>query len=100
MQLRKGDLSMNVEIISAQMTFSKEEGFVGKVVFIYENHSKPYEINLQKLNGKDWGYSLLFSGDSGSEEDILAVEELLEETDELFDFLVATAKNTVETNKI
>jgi hypothetical protein len=92
----KGDAIMNVEILSAEMTFSKEDGFVGKVSFRFENHDQPYEIHLQKLNGKDWGYSLLFLGDSGKEEHILEVEDLLEETDELFDFLVETAKNTVK----
>jgi hypothetical protein len=95
MQNYKGDIIMNVEILNAEMTFSKEDGFVGKVSFRYENHDQPYEIHLQKLNGKDWGYSLLFLEESGTEENILELEEVLEDTDELFDMLVETAKKTV-----
>jgi hypothetical protein len=87
---------MNVEIINANMTYSKEDGYVGSVTFRYENHPQPYEINLQSTRGKEWGYSLLFSGASGREEDILTLEESLEETDELFDYLVETAQRALE----
>ncbi|GLI06315.1 hypothetical protein YDYSG_23450 [Paenibacillus tyrfis] len=82
---------MNVNIIGSRMTHSKESGYVGHVEFQYEGHEAPYEITLHSKNAKDWSYSLIFSKESGSEEDILAVEERLEEDDDFYDLLVNAA---------
>lgn len=78
-------------IITARMEHSKENGYVGQVDFEYEGHQSSYTVTLQSKDGRDWGYSLLFLSESGSEEEIEAVEELLEEDDEAFDQLVEAA---------
>ncbi|AJY77922.1 hypothetical protein VN24_21620 [Paenibacillus beijingensis] len=82
---------MEITIIQASMSYSKEDGYIGTVAFTVEGHSEPYEVALQSKKGKDWAYSLLFRHGSGKEEDILALEERLEEDDELFDRLVDAA---------
>ncbi|MFD0696982.1 hypothetical protein ACFQZT_23210 [Paenibacillus sp. GCM10027628] len=84
-----------IEILKANMEHSKEEGYVGHVEFTVEGHSFPYEITLQSKSRRDWSYALNFSKDSGKEEDILAVEDLLEE-DEYFDQLVDAALNALK----
>lgn len=83
---------MNVKILNASMSRSEEDGYVGKVQFEIEDYPGGYEIALQSKRGKDWGYGLFFLKESGDEEQLLALEERLEEDDELFDFLVETAK--------
>lgn len=84
---------MQITILNAEMTYSKEEGYVGKVQFEAEGHSNQYEIALQSKRGtRDWGYGLFFLHESGKEEQLLALEEQLEEDDELFDQLVEAAK--------
>ncbi|MDQ0059805.1 hypothetical protein [Paenibacillus harenae] len=84
---------MQITILNAEMTYSKEEGYVGKVQFEAEGHTNPYEIALQSKRGtRDWGYGLFFLHESGKEEQLLALEEQLEEDDELFDQLVEAAK--------
>jgi len=85
-----------IRIQSASMTHSKEEGYVGQVEFQVEGHKYPYEITLHSTKGKEWSYGLHFLEQSGSEEDILAVEDLLEEEDEYFDQLVEAAKNSLQ----
>ncbi|WNR42145.1 hypothetical protein [Paenibacillus roseipurpureus] len=84
------------EILNARMEHSKEDGYLGHVEFKVNGHEHPYEITLQSPKGKnDWSYALNFLNESGKEEDIEAVEELLEE-DEHFDLLVDTAMNSLE----
>lgn len=78
------------EILRASMRHSKEEGYVGQVAFRVEGHPLPYEITLYSTNRKEWGYGLHFLDESGSEEHISAVEEMLED-DEWFDQLVDAA---------
>jgi len=85
-----------INVLAASMTYSKEEGYVGKVEFEVQDHKLPYEITLFSKNGKEWSYGLFFSKESGSEEDILAVEDLLEENDEWYDFLVEAAKSKLQ----
>lgn len=85
-----------IQILSASMTYSKEEGYVGQVEFQFEGHKYPYEITLYSTQGRDWSYGLHFREQSGSEEDILAVEDVLEENDEYFDQLVEAAKNSLK----
>ena len=78
------------------MTLTEENGYVGRVQFSIEGDNNQYEITLQSKRGKEWGYGLFFMNESGKEEQLLAVEDQLEEDDELFDFLVETAKEKLE----
>jgi hypothetical protein len=84
---------MKLTILSSKMTYSKEDGYLGHVGFQVENHKNPYEITLHSKRGKDWDYALNFLNESGSEEDISAVEEMLAESDESFDLLVESARS-------
>jgi hypothetical protein len=79
---------MTINITSATISHSKEDGYIGKVTFEYAEQSAPYEITLQSKKTKDWNYSLNFANESGKEEDILFVDNKLEEDDDLFDSLV------------
>ncbi|SFL80119.1 hypothetical protein SAMN03159341_1107 [Paenibacillus sp. 1_12] len=84
-----------IQILDASMVYSKEDGHVGKVSFAVENHKQPYEIMLYSKKGKEWSYSLNFLNESGGEEDIEAVEELLED-DEIYEELVEAAKSKLQ----
>jgi len=79
---------MTIQIIDTTVSHSKEDGYIGHVMFQYEGHTAKYEITLQSKNKKEWNYSLNFAHESGKEEDILFVDEQLEEDDELFENLV------------
>ncbi|WP_424765505.1 hypothetical protein [Paenibacillus sp. sgz302251] len=83
---------INIKLLDASMTYSKEDGYVGKVQFGVEGHLNAYEMTLHRKKGKDWGYGLFFLHESGKEEQLLALEDLIEEDDELFDFLVEAAE--------
>jgi len=85
-----------IGIIDASMTYSKEDGYVGKVQFRVDGHDNEYEITLHSKRGTDWGYGLFFLHESGKEEQLLALEDELEEDDELFDSLVQAAKDKLE----
>lgn len=85
-----------IGIIDASMTYSKGDGYVGKVQFRVEGHDNEYEIALHSKRGSEWGYGLFFLSKSGKEEQLLALEEELEENDELFDQLVQAAKDKLE----
>jgi hypothetical protein len=84
---------MEMNIIKAAMSYSKEDGHVGKVEFEVKGHKEPYEITLHSKKGNDWSYGLFFLKQPGSEEEILAVEDWLEEDDEAYDRLVEAAKS-------
>jgi hypothetical protein len=84
------DLKMIIQ--KAEMSHNKEDGYVGNVEFLVETHKEPYEITLYSKNRKEWSYGLHFLNASGSEEEIFAVEELIDENDEYFDQLVDAAK--------
>jgi len=79
---------MDVKIIHAHMTKSKEDGFIGAVHFEVEGHQQAYEMTLQSKRGNDWGYGLFFLSGSGNEEQLLRVEEEIEENDEVFERLI------------
>ncbi|GIP14683.1 hypothetical protein J40TS1_03250 [Paenibacillus montaniterrae] len=79
---------MNVTIIHAQMTYTKQDGYVGSVHFEVEGHQQAYEMALQSKKGADWGYGLFFLAGSGNEEQLLQVEDEIEENDELFESLI------------
>jgi hypothetical protein len=87
---------LEIIIQKAKMTHSKENGYVGNVEFLVETHKAAYEITLYSKNAKEWSYGLHFLNASGSEEEIFAVEELLDENDEFFDQLVDAAKAALE----
>lgn len=84
---------MKVKILNAKMSQSEETGYVGQVQFEVEEHKKPYEVTLQSNNGRNnWSYALNFWNESGSEEEIQAVDERLEEDDAFFEqFIVAVS---------
>jgi hypothetical protein len=85
-----------ITILKANMEHSKAEGYLGHIQFSVEGHEHPYEITLQSMRNKDdWSYALNFLSESGKEEDIEAVEELLEE-DEWFDLLVNAGLQVLE----
>jgi hypothetical protein len=86
---------MDITISKAAMSHNKEEGYLGHVEFLVQEHPKAYEITLQSKNDRDWNYSLIFAGEPGKEEHILQVEEQLEQDDDLFDQLVAAARSCV-----
>lgn len=87
---------LSINIMDATMSYTKEDGYVGKVQFAVEGHDNEYEIALQSKRGTDWGYGLFFLHDSGKEEQLLALEEELEDNDELFELLVQAAKDKLE----
>lgn len=89
---------MQYTLLSATMTYSKEDGYVGAVAFAIEGHRQPYELTLQSKRRQDWNYSLHFQNESGSEEEILQVEEWLEEDDEAFDEMIDEAEKALDTN--
>lgn len=82
-----------INVLDASMTHSKADGYVGKVTFEVANHKQPYEIMLYRKRGKEWGYSLNFLKEPGGEEEIEALEELLEENDELYNQLIEAAQS-------
>lgn len=85
-----------INIISAKMEYSEDNGYVGSVSFQVEGHKYPYEVTLQSNKGRNWMYALSFLNESGSEEEISEVEERLEEDDEWFDQLVEAAKGSMQ----
>ncbi|MDF2723642.1 MAG: hypothetical protein K0Q59_3317 [Paenibacillus sp.] len=82
---------MTWEIIEGSMTHSKEDGYLGKVIFTLEGHKSRYEITLLAKKPNDWSYSLNFTDQSGVESEIEAAEQRIEEDDDLFDALVEAA---------
>ncbi|MEF2244455.1 MULTISPECIES: hypothetical protein [unclassified Paenibacillus] len=87
---------MNITVIHAEMNYTKEDGYVGKVQFNVEGHKNEYEMALQSKKGKDWGYGLFFLHESGNEEQLNEVEDELEENDEAFDRLVDAAMDALQ----
>ncbi|MOA25622.1 hypothetical protein D3C78_1463600 [compost metagenome] len=87
---------VNVNVLGASMSYSKEDGYIGKVQFTVEGHVNEYEIALHSKKGKEWGYGLFFLHESGNEEQLLQLEDMIEEDDELFDFLIDTAQAKLE----
>jgi hypothetical protein len=79
---------MNVMIKSVRSTYSQENGYVGTIELEVEGHQSMYEVTLHSKDAKNWSYSLHFTKQSGMEEEIVALEERIEEDDDLFDSLV------------
>lgn len=86
---------MKIAIVQAAMS-REEDGYRGSVLFEAEGHKCAYEVTLLSKNGSSWDYSLSFGGESGPEEEILAVERALEEDDDLFDQLIDAAGSSVD----
>jgi hypothetical protein len=86
---------MKVNILGASMSQSEENGYVGQVQFEVDGHKQAYEVTLQSNNGRNnWSYALNFWNGSGSEEEIQAVDERLEEDDAFFEqFVIAAMKD-------
>lgn len=88
---------MKVTILGAKMTHSDESGYVGHIQFEVEQHKQPYEVTIQSDNGRNnWSYALNFSNQPGSEEEIQAVDEQLEEDDAFFEQFVIAANKALE----
>ncbi|WP_397330595.1 hypothetical protein [Paenibacillus polymyxa] len=82
---------VNIEIISAEMRREGEKGYVGNTVYRTEGEKSVYEITFMSKNGKDWDYSLHFTEQSGDEEELLRMDELLENDDDLYNQLLDAA---------
>ncbi|WP_281885481.1 hypothetical protein [Paenibacillus sp. YYML68] len=78
-------------ITTASMTHSKEDGYIGHVVFHMPQQQTSLELTLQSAKGRDWNYSLTYANDQGKEEELFAVEERLENDDDFFDALIDAA---------
>lgn len=79
---------MSIEIIRAEMRREDEKSFVGSTVFKTDGGKSVYEITFMSKNGKDWDYSLHFTEQSGDEEELLKMDELLENDDDLYNQLL------------
>ncbi|WP_442956182.1 hypothetical protein [Paenibacillus sp. USHLN196] len=82
---------VNIEIISAEMRREDEKSFVGNTVFRTEGGKSVYEITFMSKNGKDWDYSLHFTEQSGDEDELMRMDELLENDDDLYNQLLDAA---------
>lgn len=79
-------------LLHAEMAYSEQDGYLGRVRFEVEGHLQPYELTLQSdKRWDDWNYSLHFMSESGKEQDIEIVEQALETDDDFFDDLVEAA---------
>ncbi|SEG65007.1 hypothetical protein [Paenibacillus sp. UNC499MF] len=85
-----------IQVLNASMIHDAENGYIGKVEFKLAEGKTAYEVALFSKKGKEWMYSLNFTAESGTEEEIVAIEQQLEEDDDLFDFLVDTALSRME----
>lgn len=87
---------MKINILGARTTRDSANGYVAHVQFEAEGHRTAYEATLQSDNGNEWSHSLFFLNESGSEEEIDAVEEALETDDDLFGSLIDAAEQAWE----
>jgi len=88
---------MKIRILDAKMNYSEDNGYVGIVTFEAEGHKQSYEVTIQSDNGiHNWSYALNFGNRSGSEEEIQAVDERLEEDDAFFEQFVVAAKANLD----
>ncbi|WP_227779441.1 MULTISPECIES: hypothetical protein [Paenibacillus] len=82
---------VNIEIIRAEMRREDEKSYIGTTVFRAEGEKSIYEVTFMSKNGKDWDYSLHFTEQSGDEEELLRMDELLENDDDVYDKLLDAA---------
>ncbi len=86
---------MKLNILQANMHKDDEGAFLGKTIFEVEGHKAAYEITLFSKRGKEWDYSLNYAQESGLEAEFVAVDEWLEQDDDVFDELLDAARNTL-----
>lgn len=89
--LKEDEKVSQIQIERAGMQRSDEDHFIGYTIFAYEGHAEPYEITFYSKDGRNWDYSLNFADEPGLEEQFLAVDELIENNDDLFDDLLDAA---------
>ncbi len=82
---------MNIHIEQASMERNEDQRFIGKVILRVDNHKQPYELILDSKNMKSWGYALYFLRESGPEDEIDALDEYLDEHDDVFERIVQEA---------
>jgi hypothetical protein len=90
---------MKITILNKSVTQDEDESYRGQVIFEVEGHKQPYEVILLTKRGKMWDYSLSFANESGTEEDIFAVEKAIEEDDELFDQFIDAIDDALESQE-
>ncbi len=90
-------IDLNIHMQQAQIKKDDVLGYVGTVSFRVEKHTQDYEITLHSKNLKTWGYSLNFLSVSGKEEELIAVDERIDEDDELFAQFVAAVTAQIST---
>lgn len=90
-QLKEDENVSQVQIERAGMQRDEQDHFIGYAIFTYEGHTAPYEITFHSKDGRDWDYSLNFADEPGLEEQFLTVDELIEQSDDLFDDLLDAA---------
>lgn len=78
------------------MNYDQDSGYTGQVEFSVEGHKSSYELTLHSTKGNEWSYGLHFHGEPGIEDEIFAIDEYIEDNDELFDELVEAARKTCE----
>nr|WP_272036737.1 hypothetical protein [Paenibacillus sp. JJ-100] len=84
-------MKVKIEIMRAEMHREDEKSFVGSTVFKADGNKSVYEVTFMSKNGKDWDYSLHFTEQSGDEEELLKMDELLENDDDLYNQLLDAA---------
>ncbi|MEC2344053.1 hypothetical protein P9H28_08115 [Paenibacillus barengoltzii] len=82
-------------IVHAEMRREEDGSYIGKTIFEVSSHKAAYEITFYSEKGMDWDYSLHYANEPGIEEQFLAVDERIEEADELFDTLLDAAWDTL-----
>ncbi|EOS57269.1 MULTISPECIES: hypothetical protein [Paenibacillus] len=82
-------------IVHAEMRREEDGSYIGKTIFEVSSHKAAYEITFYSEKGTDWDYSLHYANEPGIEEQFLAVDERIEEDDELFDTLLDAAWDTL-----
>lgn len=86
-----------VQIQQATMQRSEDDGtYLGQVVFGMEGHVSVYEITFFSKRGKEWDYSLHFAGETRNEEEMLQMDTMIEENDDLYDYLLDAAWDTMQ----
>lgn len=83
-------------VISATMRQEEDGSFLGQAVFKMEGQKSAFEISFFSKKGKEWDYSLHYAEGERIEEELLAIDELLEEDDDLFDILLDAARDTMD----
>lgn len=87
---------MNIHIEHVDMKRNEDDHFVGHTVFGIEGYKDTFEITFFSKRGKEWDYSLNFHKESGSEEELFRLDQLLEEDDDIYNQLLDAAIDSQE----